>query len=74
MATYFNSSSVENAEAYFEEWEELNGGCKFLHPKNKDDAKAVVHFLGGAFVSPQPTIAYRYVLEQLVKLGYELTF
>lgn len=57
-------------EAYFEEWEELNGGCKFLHPKNKDDAKAVVHFLGGAFVSPQPTIAYRYVLEQLVKLGY----
>lgn len=29
-----------------------------------------MHFLGGAFVSPQPTVAYRYVLEQLVKKGY----
>jgi len=30
----------------------------------------MIHFLGGAFVSPQPTIAYRYVLEQLAVLGY----
>lgn len=51
----------------FEQWEELNGGCKLLRPEHP---KAVVHFLGGAFVSPQPTVAYRYVLEQLVALDY----
>merc|ERR1719491_1759884 len=51
-------------------WQELDGGCKLLTATTKP--KAVVHFLGGAFVSPQPTVAYRYVLEQLTMKGYAI--
>lgn len=47
----------------------MNGGCRLLLPESAPP-KAIVHFLGGAFVSPQPTVAYRYVLEQLAALGY----
>jgi len=52
------------------QWQELDGGCKLLTTTSKP--KAVVHFLGGAFVSPQPTVAYRYVLEQLTMKGYAI--
>jgi len=51
-------------------WQELDGGCKLLTMTTSP--KAVVHFLGGAFVSPQPTVAYRYVLEQLTRKGYAI--
>jgi len=51
-------------------WQELDGGCKLLTATTKP--KAVVHFLGGAFVSPQPTVAYRYILEQLTMKGYAI--
>jgi len=52
------------------QWQELDGGCKLL--TTTTTPKAVVHFLGGAFVSPQPTVAYRYVLEELTKKGYAI--
>jgi len=62
-------SSLAETPAAKIKWAELNGGCRLLLPESAPP-KAIVHFLGGAFVSPKPTFAYRYVLEQLAALGY----
>ena len=54
------------------EWQDCagGGGCKVLRPPVGTEPRALVHFLGGAFVSPQPTVAYRHVLESLADRGY----
>ena len=49
------------------EWEDC-AGCKLLRPPG--EPRALVHFLGGVFVSPAPHVAYRYLLEQLADRGY----
>merc|ERR1719149_502215 len=49
------------------EWEDC-AGCKLLRPPG--EPRALVHFLGGVFVSPAPQVAYRYLLEQLADRGY----
>ena len=49
------------------DWEDV-AGCQLLRPPG--EARAVVHFLGGVFVSPQPQVAYRYLLESLAERGY----
>merc|ERR1719382_1864088 len=64
-------STILRAEAA--EWQDCaggGGGCKVLRPPEGTEARALVHFLGGAFVSPQPTVAYRHVLESLAHRGY----
>ena len=42
-----------------------------LYPPKGVKSKAVVHFLGGAFVGAAPHISYRYMLEDLADQGYE---
>jgi len=48
-------------------WEDV-GGCQVLRPDGKP--RALLHFLGGVFVSPAPQVAYRYMLESLAQSGY----
>jgi len=61
---------VDDDDRHLLEWQALEGGCQLL--VTTVTPKAIVHFLGGAFVSPQPTVAYRYVLEQLAKKDYAI--
>ena len=56
------------AMAMAAEWEEYAGGCQLLRPDG--EPRALVHFLGGVFVSPAPQVAYRYMLESLSRRGY----
>ena len=48
-------------------WEEV-GDCQVLRPVAKP--RALLHFLGGVFVSPAPQVAYKYMLESLADRGY----
>ena len=48
-------------------WEEVHG-CQVLRPEGKPTA--LLHFLGGVFVSPAPQVAYKYMLEALADKGY----
>jgi hypothetical protein len=48
-------------------WEEISGHW-VLFPTG--EVKAILHFLGGAFVGTLPNITYRWLLEELVKDGY----
>ncbi len=47
-------------------WQEVSGNW-FLVP---DRPKAVIHFLGGAFVAAAPHLTYRWLLESLYQEGY----
>merc|ERR1711904_700690 len=49
-------------------WEYVEG-CWVLPPK-PEEPKALVHFIGGAFVGASPQITYRYFLEQLASKGF----
>jgi len=48
-------------------WEDCQG-CQVLRPGGMPNA--LVHWLGGVFVSPSPHVAYGYMLEKLVDQGY----
>lgn len=50
------------------EWEEIAGNW-LLVPRQPI---AIIHFLGGAFVSAAPQLTYRWLLEQLAKQGYAI--
>lgn len=50
-------------------WEESHGNY-VLRPPVSSPPRALVHFLGGAFVGAAPDITYRYVLERLSAQGY----
>ena len=49
------------------QWEDCSG-CQVLRPEGKP--RALLHWLGGVFVSPAPQVAYRYMLESLAAQGY----
>jgi len=78
VANDSNNNNEEDADTpIIMEWQDLDGGCKLLIPPTTTTTtapapKAIIHFLGGAFVSPQPTVAYRYILEQLSQRGYAI--
>ena len=59
------SSSVPPAA--HDSWEIVEG-CQVLRPQGQP--RALIHFLGGVFVSPAPQRAYRHVLESLSRRGY----
>jgi hypothetical protein len=48
------------------EWQEIAGSWVYM-PRNP---RAIVHFLGGAFVATAPQLTYRLLLEDLAKQGY----
>jgi hypothetical protein len=48
------------------EWQEISGNWVYI-PRQP---RAIVHFLGGAFVAAAPHITYRLLLEDLGKQGY----
>lgn len=48
-------------------WERIHGNFVLKPPKR---AKAVIHFIGGAFVGAAPHIAYSTLLERLMRRGY----
>ena len=48
------------------DWQEVSGSWVLI-PKNP---RAIVHFLGGAFVATAPHITYRWLLEQVAGKGY----
>jgi Protein of unknown function (DUF1350) len=48
------------------EWQEIMGSWVYM-PRNP---RAIVHFLGGAFVATAPQLTYRLLLEDLAKQGY----
>ncbi|MEL6334995.1 MAG: DUF1350 family protein, partial [Cyanobacteria bacterium J06626_26] len=47
-------------------WQEVAGNW-FLVP---EQPRAIVHFLGGAFVAAAPHLTYRWLLEALYQEGY----
>ncbi len=48
------------------EWLEVSNNWVLIPPR----PKAIIHFLGGAFVATAPQITYRWLLEQLAQQGY----
>lgn len=48
------------------EWIEVSKNWVLIPPR----PKAIVHFLGGAFVATAPQITYRWLLEQIAQQGY----
>ncbi len=48
------------------DWQEISGNWVYI-PRQP---RAIVHFLGGAFVAAAPQITYRLLLEDLAKQGY----
>jgi hypothetical protein len=47
-------------------WKEVSGNWILVPPR----PKAIVHFLGGAFVAAAPHLTYRWLLESLAQEGY----
>ncbi len=47
-------------------WREIAGNWVYL----PDRPRAIVHFLGGAFVATAPQVTYRFLLEDLAQQGY----
>jgi hypothetical protein len=50
------------------DWQEISGNWVYI-PRQP---RAVVHFLGGAFVAAAPQLTYRLLLEDLAKQGYAI--
>jgi Protein of unknown function (DUF1350) len=50
------------------DWQEISGNWVYI-PRQP---RAIVHFLGGAFVAAAPHITYRLLLEDLAKQGYAI--
>ncbi|CAM9615467.1 unnamed protein product, partial [Sphacelaria rigidula] len=50
-------------------WEEM-GGNFLLRPPNGQAPKALLHFLGGAFVGAAPHLTYNYLLSGLAEMGF----
>ncbi|KAK3265939.1 hypothetical protein CYMTET_25415 [Cymbomonas tetramitiformis] len=50
-------------------WEEVEGAFVRRPPASAGPPRAVVHFIGGAFIGAAPQIAYRCFLEQLTERG-----
>jgi predicted alpha/beta hydrolase len=48
------------------QWEEIVGSWVYL-PRSP---RAIIHFLGGAFVATAPQITYKLLLEDLAQQGY----
>lgn len=48
------------------DWQEISGNWILVPPR----PTAIVHFLGGAFVSAAPSLTYRWLLENLANQGY----
>ncbi len=48
------------------DWQEISGNWVLIPPR----PKAMVHFLGGAFVATAPHLTYRMLLEDLGRKGY----
>lgn len=48
------------------DWQEVSGNWVLIPPH----PKAIIHFLGGAFVATAPHLTYRLLLEDLGKQGY----
>jgi hypothetical protein len=47
-------------------WRDISGGSVLI----PQEPKAIIHFLGGAFVAGAPQVTYRWLLEELGKAGY----
>lgn len=47
-------------------WQEVAGNWLLIPPR----PRAILHFLGGAFVSAAPSVTYRWLLEHLAAQGY----
>lgn len=58
------SSSLPSSD-----WENL-GGNYILRPPSDVAVRAVIHFLGGAFVGAAPHVTYRYLLHGFAQQGY----
>ena len=73
-----SSASATNGNVYdetnvsFGKWEYIDGNY-ILRPSFEDmnqQPRALLHFLGGAFLGAAPQLTYRYLLERLASRGY----
>ncbi|NER32950.1 MAG: DUF1350 domain-containing protein [Oscillatoria sp. SIO1A7] len=48
------------------DWQEISGNWVYIPPR----PKAIVHFLGGAFLGAAPHLTYRWLLEEIAGQGY----
>uniref|UniRef100_A0A0G4HPX5 Uncharacterized protein n=1 Tax=Chromera velia CCMP2878 TaxID=1169474 RepID=A0A0G4HPX5_9ALVE len=61
--------SSKSSCLFLGQWEPFNGNF-LLRPPEGRRPKALLHFLGGAFVGASPHIGYRFLLERLAERGY----
>lgn len=50
------------------DWQEVSGNWVLIPPR----PKAIIHFLGGAFVATAPQLTYRWLLEEVAGQGYAI--
>ena len=65
-----SSSSSQSTKSKLGEWEEMHGNYLLKPPPNAPEPRALIHFLGGAFVGAAPDLSYRYILEKLAERGF----
>ena len=51
-------------------WSDIGPNQVVRPPPTSPAPRALLHFLGGAFVGAAPSITYRYLLEELARAGY----
>lgn len=64
--SFKNTSFVNNNGRIYQRLE----SCLVIPPPNGRKPKAIIKFLGGAFVGAVPEVTYSYLLEQLANEGY----
>ena len=52
------------------DWVEIEGSWVLRPPMSAAPARAVIHFLGGAFLGAAPQLTYRLFLENLAAQGF----
>lgn len=65
-----SSSASQSTKSKLGEWEEMHGNYLLKPPPNAPEPRALIHFLGGAFVGAAPDLSYRYILEKLAERGF----
>lgn len=70
ILTTFTSLNEKSQETGIGDWEELHGNYLLRPAATQSQPRALIHFLGGAFVGAAPDISYRYVLERLAERGF----
>jgi hypothetical protein len=66
MLRFDHPQSAQTKPQMTMNWQEVSGNWILIPP----NPRAIVHFLGGAFVAAAPSVTYQWLLENLAQQGY----